>query len=285
MAVSGTLLGEQSEGRGGIRSSGGVPILDEVYNYLVEMADVTADRVDALAVLGVPQVGITQSAGGYGVCRSVEAVRRPEQRLLWDITAVFSSEVDERQNVQAVTGTPPIEWIPIYETKFERLQEVSTKDRDGDAIANSAGQPFENGLMRSRFIPIWEFFQFESAGVTDETIISRNETVNSAEFKGRAIGTLLITVLSSVVGFYYGQRLRLTRYALRYNKAKWTQKRHDVGTVYLQGGQYLPYTDSEDNIMLGGLNGSGGKVTPGSPPAVLEFDMYEETDFSSFLRV
>ena len=200
MAVLGTLLGEQSDGQGGIRSSGGVPILDEVYRYLVRMADVTADRVDALAVTGVPIPGVTRSANGYGVCKTVEAIRRPEQRLLWDISAVFSSEVDERQNVQSVTGVPT-EWVPIYETKFERLQEVTTKDVDDDAVANSAGQPFENGLMRSRFIPIWEFFQFEAETVTDEEIIDRNETVNEAEFKGREAKTLLLTVLSSVIGF------------------------------------------------------------------------------------
>jgi hypothetical protein len=284
MAVLGTLLGEQSDGQGGIRSSGGVPILDEVYRYLVRMADVTADRVDALNVSGVPKPGITRSAGGYGVCRTVEAIRRPEQRLLWDVTAVFSSEVDERQSVQSVTGTPT-EWIPIYETKFERLQEVTTKDADGDAVANSAGQPFENGLMRSRFIPIWEFFQFEADTVSDEEIIDRNETVNETAFKGRLPKTLLLTVLSSVVGFYYGNRLRFTRYALRYNSAKWTQKRLDVGTVYLEGGTHKAYLDDDGNVMLGGLNGSGAKVSPGTPPAVLEFDMYEELAFADFLRV
>jgi hypothetical protein len=284
MAVLGTLRGEKSEGQGGIRSSGGIPILDEVYNYLVEMADVTADRIDALSVSGVPKPGITKSAYGYGVCKTVNAVRRENQRRFWDISAVFSSEVEERQSVQSVSGNPT-EWVPIYETKFERLQEHATKDQGGIAIANSAGQPFENGIIRARYIPIWEFFQFEAASVTDENVIQRNETVNDAVFKGRAEKTLLCTVMSSVIGYYYGDRRRLTKYALKYNSATWVHKRLDVGTVYLEGGEHVPYLDSEGNVMLGALDGSGAKVTPGQPPAVLEFNMFPTSTFASFLRL
>jgi hypothetical protein len=236
-----------------------------------------------LATSGIPQVGITVSSGGAAVCRTVDAVRREDQRLLWDITATFSSDVDERQATQAITGDPTA-WIPIYETKFERLQEIATKDEAGTAIANSAGQPFENGIIRARFIPIWEFFQLEASSVSDETVIERNETVNDATFKGRAQHTLLCTVLSSVIGFYYGSKRRLTRYCLRYNSKTWKHKRLDVGTVYLNGGVHSAYLDDDGNVMLGGLNGAGAKVTPGTEPAVLEFAMYPEVTFSSFLR-
>lgn len=278
------ILGEKSEARSSIRSSSGVPVLDETYNWLVRADSVTESRQTVLGTAGIPQVGITRSAGGIAVCRTCDAVRRTDQRLLWDVSATFSSEVDERQNVQSVSGNAT-EWIPIYETKFERMQEVVTKDAAGDEIANSAGQPFETGMMRSRFIPIWEFFQFEPETVSDETIIDRNETVNSAVFKGRAAKTLLCTVMSSVVGFFYGSRLRLTRYSLRYNSKKWTHKRLDVGTVYLDGGVHKPYLDSSFNVILGALNGSGGKQPIGTAPAEREFDMYTAVSFASFLRI
>jgi hypothetical protein len=281
----GTLLrGEKNDAQSGIRSSGGVPILDEVYNFLVQADTLTEPRLSILGTAGIPQVGITVASGGVSVCRTANAVRRADQRLLWDVTATFSSEVDERQNVQAVSGDPTL-WVPIYETKFERLQEIATKDEAGTAIANSAGQPFENGIIRARFIPIWEFFQLEASSVTDEQVIDRNETVNDATFKGRATKTLLCTVLSSVVGFYYGARRRLTRYSLRYNVNTWTHKRLDVGTVYLDGGSHKAYLDDDGNVMLGGLDGAGAKVAPGTEPAVLEFDMYPTATFSSFLRI
>jgi hypothetical protein len=55
--------------------------------------------------------------------------------------------------------------------------------------------------------------------------------------------------------------------------------------VYLEGGTHKAYLDDDGNVMLGGLNGLGAKVAPGTAPAVLEFDMYEELAFADFLRV
>lgn len=282
--MSATVLGERSAGKSSVRSSGGIPILDETYHYLVETSSAAEDRLTVLSASGLPQVGITLSSGGVAVCRTVDATRREDQRTLWDVTATFSSEVEERQGTQSVSGNPA-EWIPIYETKFERLQEIMTEDVDGNAIANSAGQPFETGIVRSRFIPIWEFYQFEPESVSDETVLSRNEVVNSAVFKGKDIHTLLCTVLSSVIGFYYGNRRRLTRYAIRYNSKTWKHKRLDVGTVYLDDGKHKPYLDDNGNVILGGLDGAGAKVTIGEKPEILEFDQYEEMAFSDFLRI
>jgi hypothetical protein len=91
--------------------------------------------------------------------------------------------------------------------------------------------------------------------------------------------------MSSVIGFYYGSKRRLTRYALKYNTETWRHKRLDVGTVYLDAGAHLPYLDDAGNVMLGALDGSGGKATVGDPPAVLEFDMFAAVDFSTFLRI
>jgi hypothetical protein len=282
--MAATLLGEQSQGKSSVRSSGGVPVLDETYHYLVRTSSAAEDRLTVLSASGLPQVGITLSSGGVAVCRAVDAVRRDDQRTLWDVTATFSSEVEERQGTQAVSGDPTA-WVPIYETKFERLQEILAEDVDGDAIANSAKQPFETGIVRSRFIPIWEFYQFESASVDDEQVLERNEVVNSAIFKGKDVCTLLCTVMSSVIGFYYGNRRRLTRYALRYNSKTWKHKRLDVGTVYLSDGKLKPYLDDNGNVILGGLDGAGAKVAIGTKPSVLEFDQYEEKAFADFLRI
>ena len=281
--MANTILGEARPAQANIRSSGGIAVLDETYQFLVRAESKNTSRVLVLATPGLPIVGETVSAFGFSVCTSKSAVRRENQADLWDVTCEFSSEVEER-NEDSDPQTNPESWRPIYETKFERLQEIATRDADGDSIANSAGQPFENGIIRARFIPIWELFQFEPASITDEQVLERNEVVNDGEFRGRAEKTLLCTVMSSVIGHYYGSLRRLTRYSLRYNYKNWRHKRLDVGTVYLDGNKHLPYLDDEGNVMLGGLDGNGAKVTPGQPPAILSFDMYPAVDFSSFLR-
>lgn len=272
------------EGQCAIRSSKGMPILDETYSFIIVTTDKDEAYVSVLDAPGVPLVGITVSPSGLGVCRTKTATRRTDNPYYWDMVCQFSSEVEERSDNQDPSSDADV-WVPIYETKFERLQEVVTKDLDGTAIANSAGQPFPVGLTISRFIPIWEFFQFEAA-VSDETVIERNETINTSTFKGRDPETLLLTIMSSVVGFYYGRRRRLTQYSLKYNDRKWTHKRLDVGTVYKSGTTFLPYLDdgTPARVINGGLDGSGAKVAVGDPPATLEFDIYRKISFS-FLRI
>lgn len=279
-----TILGEKRDGEARLSNSNGSPVYEETWHFTIVADYATQPKHEILVnTPGFPIPGITTSAGGFAQCKSTSATRRTENSLYWDATAMFSSEVREGQNNQNPT-TNPVEWVPVYETKFERLQEVVTKDQSGNTVANSAAQPFEVGLTITRFIPVWDFFQFESASISDEEIIDRNEVVNSAEFKGRAAKSLLCVVNSSVIGFYFGQRRRLTGYSLKYNERLWTHKRLDVGTQYLDSGSRKDYLSDDGSIMLGALDGSGGKQAAGTDPAVLEFDIYPTNSFS-FLRI
>jgi hypothetical protein len=278
-----TVLGPARIGKTSLRSRSGTPVFEEDIHYIVQGDYATQPRIEIVTTSGLPQLNLSTSSGGIAVCRGIDASMRSDASLIWDITCQFTSEVQEGQDTSDPSSDPTA-WIPVYETKFERLQEIVTKDKNGATIANSAGVPFDVGLTVSRFIPIWELYQFESAALSDEDIIARNEVVNSATFKGRAAKSILCTVLSSVVGFYFGQKRRLTQYQLKYNKKLWTHKRLDVGTTYKSGSTLLPYTDSEGNIILGALDGSGAKQAVGTAPAVEEFDMYD-SDALSFLRI
>jgi hypothetical protein len=276
------------EGECRVRSQKGVPILEETYSYLVVATSKEEPYVQVLDTPGLPLVGSTVSPSGFGICQTKNATRSTENPLYWTVKCDFSSDVEERTGGnQNNPYTSPTAWIPVYETKFERVQELVNKDLDDTPVVNSVNQPFPEAITVTRKIPMWEFFQFEAATVTDEQVIDRSETVNVSSFRGRAAGTLLLTVLSSVIGFYYGTRLRLTQYSIRYNKKGWQHQRLDVGTVYLDGGILKPYfdNDTDQNIILGNLNGGGAKAAAGAEPAILEFKIYEEIDFNSFLRI
>lgn len=283
-----TLLGEARPGSSRLSWRRGVLQYEEVWEFIVQADSKTQSRTDIYATSGLPIVGVSTTASGFAVCTSVNPVRDEANARIWHVAATFSSDVEEGQTQpgsnQGQPSSNPLEWVPVYETKFERLQEIVTKDSSGDAIANSAGQAFETGLTVSRFIPVWEFYQFEPDTVSDETIIERNETVNSAVFKGRAVKTLLLTVLESVIWQYMGQRVRLTKYSLKYNKKDWTHKRLDVGTQYLDTGTLKDFVSDDGTIMLGSLDGAGGQQTAGDPPAIVTFDQYALSDFS-FLRL
>jgi len=281
--MANTVLGERREGSIRIRSSGGIPQIDETYVFLVKSDNKNNSRFNISQTAGLPIVNITPSSFGLTICKSKDCVRDENNPLYWEVTCEFSSTIEEGQESQD-PNTDPTAWVPIYETKFERSQKVVVKDFAETAVANSAGQPFDNGLTISRFLPTWEFYQFEPATVDDETVIERNEVMNSAVFRGRSINTLLCTVTSSKIGYYYGIPLRLTQYSLKYDPLGWEHKRLDVGTVYKDGTTLKAYLSTDGNVIRGGLDGAGAKVAVGSPPAILEFEMYDSKDFSTFLR-
>lgn len=277
------------EGNGNIRiDSEGLPIYECMYSFIVKATDKEEPYLSVLGTSGIPIPGVTLDPSGFAVCHSISGNRRVDNPLIWDVVANFRSDISESAGSSDHT-TDPVAWVPVYETKFERLQEVVTKDLDDNPVANSAGQQFETGLTIGRFIPVWEFYQFEAASVTDEEIIDRNETINSGTFKGRPAKTLLLTVLSSTVGFFYGTQRRLTMYSIKYNSRKWTHKRLDIGTIYKDGSETFVYTkkikDEDEEVPISGpLDGSGGKAADGDGPAILEFEIYPELSFGSFLR-
>jgi hypothetical protein len=283
----GTLLDFKRSGKVRVNISGGRPTVEEVYEVRVEASSKYESLESIYGTPGLPKIG--QQKSGILICKSVELTRHPQIATYYEGTVTFSSDVD------ASTSTggggdfdpqgDPATWVPVYETRFERLQEVVTEDRSDppDPVVNSAGQHFQTGLTVSRHIPIWTFYQFE-APVSDEVVIARHETVNDALFKGRAAKTLLCIVESSVIGFYYGKRRRLTQYSLKYNDRDWTHKRLDIGTYYLDSGDRKTFTTDDTGAAIAGpLNGSGGKAATSADVAVLSFDIYTEADFSSFL--
>lgn len=279
-----TIIGG-SEGREGsirIRSRNGTPIIEETYTYIVEADGKYQQRLEILATPGLPTVNVSASAGGLAICVAKDATRRSANSLIWDVTAEFSSEVDEENDSSDPSGTAPEAWIPVYETLHERIQESVVRDKSNQPIANSAKTPYATGLTLTRFIPIWKFYQFEPSTVTDETIIARSEVVNSVTFKGRPAKSLLCIVNSSVIGFYYGRRRRLTYYTLKYNSKLWTHKRFDVGPYQLSGE---PCKNLRGEPIEGALDGSGTQLAYGATPAINSFDIYDEMPFQSFLRI
>lgn len=265
-----------------IRSNKGTPVYECQYSYTVVATAKDEDYLDVLNTSGLPVVGVTVEPSGYAVCTSKSGSRWGDNPKYWDIVCDFSSEIDDSSGSGGDPSSDPTTWVPLYETKFERYQEVVTRDFSGTAIANSAGQPFPNGMTIGRFLPVWEFFQIEASSVTDATVLARTEVVNSSTFAGCAAKTLLCTVLSSVIGRYYGTLRRLTQYQLKYKYDKWTHKRLDVGTAYLDGSELKAYVE-DGQVINGPLDGSGAKQAAGTAPAILEFDMFNAVSFS-FLR-
>ena len=278
------LLGEGRQADISLSTRDGDVHIDEMWNYIVE-ADTFHTKLEVSQCPGLPQINQTLSSAGLTVCQYKDGHRREANPRIWDFTARFSTRVEENSDqTQLSFGANPETWRPVRRLLKEALDEVRFKDASGTAIVNSAGQPFDTGLVFRRYIPVWEFAQFEPASVTDEDVLARNEVVNATTYKGTyAAKTMLCVVMDSVLGYYYGQRRRLTIYQLKYNSETWRVTRLDVGTSYLDGGVLKRY-EKDGQTIHGGLNGSGARVSDGTAPAILYFDRYPTSSFS-FLRI
>lgn len=285
-----TLLGETRESTGRLLTQNGQPIYEETRNYIVQADYVGQSRYEILnQTPGLPRLG--QFTSGFATCKSVDATRRTEQGLIFDCVAEFSSEVQEGQEGSDERPEQPDTWIPIYELKKERISEQFTKDVDDKRFANSLGDPFEGGISIGRFIPIYDFYQFESASISDDTMLKRNETTNKTAFRGAEPDTLLMYV-ESVVGRYYGKRLRLNHYTLKYNKENWLLKVADKGSRYLDPGppaRFKPFVVEDEDLgisvpYIGALDGSGDANPGGEPVVLIEFRQFQQIEFNQFLR-
>jgi len=125
-------------------------------------------RVIADSVGQSPDVIRTTTSGlpitGVGDCRNVRMEQVPENRLHWLVTVSLSTEVAENNDPATPQTGDPVDWIPQAEVEFEPMEEVARKDKDNKLYLNTAGDPFESGLILHRRIPTRVFSQFERVG-------------------------------------------------------------------------------------------------------------------------
>lgn len=279
-----TFLGEKRASAGRVRSKKGNLVYEKDWEGLVRADNKYQQDFEILATSGVPRVNYTTV--GNALCKSAEAVRDTANAELWHIKAGFSSEVEEGTSpTDPNAPDDPALWVPVRETIFEKKPKPFREDKvTGLPIVNSAGFPFDGVIHVDHIIIVWEFWQFDSLDVTDEVLAGWNELVNENEYKTKAAKTLLLCVGKSTVGFYYGFQRRLTQFFLKYDPDTWMEQIPDVGTHEFVGGVEVPITDDDGNLILKGLDGAGEKVAEGDPPAILERNKYEVSDFS-FLKI
>lgn len=157
MAVLDSVL---CEGPVNSRVSNGKLIIDQEINYRVIAATVDEDRISILqTTTGLP-VAQVDDRGGLR-CRSVRLQPVREHRLHYIATALFSSEVTENTDPATPKIGDPVDWVPQAEVEFEPYEQVVAKDVNGKPWLNSAGRPFETGLILPRRLSSRVFIQFE----------------------------------------------------------------------------------------------------------------------------
>lgn len=291
------ILGEKRGGSAKISQQGKTGLsFSSSIEFLVVASDTTVTREEILLFTpGLPVVGVIYGAIG-ATCVSKDCKRRTDHTLYWDVTCEFETAREEQRQDQNNPSPDPTTWIPIFKVdSFISKPRVVTVDKTPAAagnvnfgvagpykIRNSARQPFEEPLTVNRLLAQFSFTQFEDPTQDLDVIMDRNECVNSAAFAGFGTRTLLLNVTGAELGSWGGFFAWRVSYQCTYDNETHDVKLLDFGSNYLNAGVQEPYTDGLNQYrIVGALDGSGAKSTEA---AVLTFRIYEEKNFTQFIR-
>ena len=174
------------------------------------------------------------------------------------------------------------------------------KDRDGDAIANSAGDPLEDVTCEHAEYKLQVTLYALSHTTWMDYAKSHTNSVNAAAWNGGAAGEWKCQGCSARMNTetHLGNALSVWEitWDFAYRAGGWQLQLLDVGFNQLVNEDGTPSSagtkkasfkgqDKKGSKSPVGLDGFGGFVAPGSKPALIQFDVYREADFSIFGEV
>lgn len=227
----------------------------------------------------LPKVGSVHYEDGAAWCRSLRVARQTgKDRFNWIVTASYDSSFELAEN--PLFQPAAISW------DGENFEEVAIFDRDGKAILNSAGDPFEN-LFRERTRRIVSVVK-NVASVPD-WIITSEDAVNSVAFlvDGFAVPAGKAKLGAPRLGQWQirnNTRFREMSMTMKLNKDGWTSQPLDAGFRYKDSTSRKIIVSDDGTLPTTPvcLNGSGAVLANPSPTNAVfgAFNIYPAYDFN-----
>jgi hypothetical protein len=284
---------------------GGPTVYEETYSFIVQASSPTESRTSIITSAGLPIPNFSATAGGLCVCRSVTATRRPSpNRLLWDVSATFSTAQQEKQDRNDFNSqfANPTTWTPVARIRFETMEYVDMKDASATPLAaiNTAGELLQGGFTRRETISSFDFKKYYATTVTFPQIAEWNSKTNNASFTlggtSFAADTLLLEVKEATLMFLNGFSVWGVDFNIKYRPRKWLREILDCGTYHIENGAafnstigYRPLgangkkidftTDGGERYI--GLLKQGVKLPDGDPPEFITRREYATLSFST----
>jgi hypothetical protein len=312
MAVSIVGSSEGREGKSGCRANGKTIENYHTFHYLINAGSKTETRENILYSGVLPFAGITTRADG-SYCSSVDITRDQANAQYWHGVVEYSTRANDQELGDGSVANDPTTWNPIWKIDNSLHDFVTPMDFNGTPVLNSAKQPFDQGIVRTRTITTFRFAQYESNTLTEKQIAKRNNSTNDREYKGFDKNTLKLTIEGSERGFFANVAARKIFYRIDYyqgdpkktfkvwNKGSstwvdsnnddsgWMEVRVDIGPTYVEAGERKRAMTDQGHLDQFNLDGAGGWVGEDASgfqkqPAFLAFQNLMSLDFKSFLR-
>jgi len=165
-------VSELFEDRGGASAIGQAQsVRTYTRSYLVKTSDKADDVVVVAYATNIPRVGDVYPSDWGAWCRTVTIAQLAGSQA-WKVTCEYNSEFE--------ISTNPLQDPAVITWTAEQFQRPTWKDRDGDAILNSAGQFFDTlpTVDDSRFVASIQ----KNVAVVPTWVAAWQDAVNSIPF-------------------------------------------------------------------------------------------------------
>lgn len=226
----------------------------------------------------LPKIGSSHPSDPFAWCVDID-VKAAGGWTVYLATATYDSTNELNEN--------PLAEPVVIEWDGENYDEALVYDTNGDAVLNSAGDPFENA-MRERTRRVVTAVRNISA--VPSWIITSEDAVNSSAFilDGFTIPTGKAKLGAPRLGKWQvrnGVRYREMTMRFTLNKDGWNYQPLQRGYRYRNGSSELVRITSDDGTDVTQpvcLNGSGGLLANPTPATAVygDFDIYPAYNFN-----
>jgi hypothetical protein len=281
-----TSVKEIWQGRDGEASSSPAAILYSRV-FRVRTDDRFTEAFSIMSSASIPQIGSTYPNDIRATCRRVRPTNEGFSPYIWIVHCSYSTEQSTQPSDNPLNDPVRITW------GTESYSNVLMEDRDGNAIVNSAGDPFHEGGVEEQeeyavaritknvsSVPSW-IWQYRrstnNSGITIDGL-----SVGTEVARMRRISLSDVQIRNDIAFRVFGMEIAL-------NEDKWTHKVLDRGFNELHPAtgdrkkrrikNAADMTDVTSPVLL---NGSGTKlVNPETAtPVFLEFETLFPMDYS-----
>lgn len=260
------------------------------YKVVTDDADDGADVI--LSASGLPGPGDSYGSGA-NIAFFVSSSARRETKLatggaVWHVTVSYGPY----DWATATPVGPPTDWPIKFRFEPEEFERPCIVDVDGNAILNSAGQPFAEPIMREDSRRVWVVTRNEALSGFDPVAAELfANKLNLYTWNGAAPKTVKakpyvtgdIQYSQELGGFWFP-----VTYRFHYNPDGWAEAPLDRGFSELDTSTSPPKLknikdkEGQDVKEPALLDGSGSRLADPSPgnEVFLEYHIYEAVDFA-----
>lgn len=277
---------EQPEGWSGNRTEKGDYEFNRVFYVLTQTMNVgpfgVLSAVDPVTGMAVPGDFDDYHAGddalGFAFVKSKTARRDRVQPRLWIVEVRYSTAKDTQERQIAEN---PLDRPAVYSWDSVTYQKVVAKDKDDQAVVNSAGERFSPLPTMDDNRPVLRVERNE-ATFNESRAIDYQDAVNTDMFRGFDPGQAKVAKITGTTAYENSVFYWQVTYEIHFRREGWRLEILDEGTYTTTAlGVKLLFFDVRGQIMQSGLlDGHGNELADGSDPVFLPFDVYKKRPFN-----